>query len=218
MSRHRRNPRRDANEPDIAAALRAAGATVHLINETGVPDLLIGSRGKLYLIEVKSPTGQMTTAQEEFFAKWSGPQMVVQSRAEALAILHNDLILDPDGIDRPLYVGNNNLRHWRPALKWLLYERRGGVSDKSGHPLNGHCEMHEGIITRARVPRSVWWHYKIHHEYNCFLLLPKEHRPYPPSPDWCIARSFDLYGRETIEEWFYGLPWKGRPSFTLDKK
>jgi hypothetical protein len=47
--------RRDENEPEIVSALEAAGALVLRLNIDGGPDLLVGFRGRLYLIEIKHP-------------------------------------------------------------------------------------------------------------------------------------------------------------------
>ena len=43
----------DANQPEIVAALRAAGATVQHLHEVGqgCPDILAGFRGRNYLID-----------------------------------------------------------------------------------------------------------------------------------------------------------------------
>ena len=52
MSKHRYNPRVDANQADIVAALRSIpGVSV----KTGVDDILIGFKGFNYLIEIKNP-------------------------------------------------------------------------------------------------------------------------------------------------------------------
>lgn len=57
MTLHRRAPRRDDGERDIIAALRAAGAMVWPISAEGIPDLLVGHRGRWLFIEVKKPLG-----------------------------------------------------------------------------------------------------------------------------------------------------------------
>ena len=70
----RRAARRDANEPEIIAALTALGAHVEQLSQDGVPDLLISYRRRLYLMEVIGPakakryraTGGLTPAQ----VKW----------------------------------------------------------------------------------------------------------------------------------------------------
>ncbi len=45
----------DRNQPEIVAALRAAGATVEYLHAVGggCPDLLVGYRGANYVLEVK---------------------------------------------------------------------------------------------------------------------------------------------------------------------
>lgn len=63
MSLHRRNPRRDANEPAIVDALLAAGATIYRLSGKGQPDLLVRFRGIWTPLEVKTTTGRLTKAQ-----------------------------------------------------------------------------------------------------------------------------------------------------------
>ena len=80
MTIHRRNAKRDANEPEIISALRQAGATVRTISGAGIPDSLIGFRGKTYLAEIKSEKGTLTKPQEKFFAEWRGfPPVIFRS-------------------------------------------------------------------------------------------------------------------------------------------
>jgi hypothetical protein len=65
----------DANQAQVVAALRAAGATVEII---GLPvDLLVGIRGRLMLMEVKDGAKSAsrrtkTVLQERIFAKFDG--------------------------------------------------------------------------------------------------------------------------------------------------
>ena len=79
---------RDANEPDIVKALQAAGAAVQKLGGTGVPDLLVGYKGELFLIEVKNPNakgggkyntgyGCLTDAQTKWWATWRGRAPVI---------------------------------------------------------------------------------------------------------------------------------------------
>src|SRR5947208_3539339 len=86
---------RDANEREIVEALVNIGASVTRLNETGVPDLLVGYQGTTYLLEVKRPrgprggvtssttakkradSGEMTEAQERWWARWNGGRPVV---------------------------------------------------------------------------------------------------------------------------------------------
>ncbi len=81
---------RDANEPDIVEALEAAGATV--IRLDSPTDLLVGWRGRNYLIEIKVPLGPLgglrggtlTTDQRRFFLTWRGQRCVARNPREAL--------------------------------------------------------------------------------------------------------------------------------------
>lgn len=84
MSLHRRNPRRDANEPAIVEALEAVGAKVKRLSAAGVADLLVLFRGRLFLLEVKTAKGRATLAQDETSADgWP----VVTVRTEIAALL-----------------------------------------------------------------------------------------------------------------------------------
>lgn len=88
MSLNRRAARRDANEAEIIRALRAVGASVHQLSGAGVPDLLVGYRGRTLLLEVKTATGKATEAQEEKRAAWRGGEWrTVRSVDEALRTL-----------------------------------------------------------------------------------------------------------------------------------
>jgi hypothetical protein len=109
------------------------------------------------------------------------------------------------------WVRNENIYSWRLYLKRELLRQRGYVSDYSGKPFTGACEMHEGIITRANVPKNIHWHFYIYHPFNCVLLLPEEHRPKPPPREWCIQWAYEKYGREDVKAWYESLPFKARP-------
>ena len=83
----RRNPKRDANEADIIAALREAGHKVWPISGEGIPDLLVLAGNKWLLLEVKrtGAAGRLTDAQIRFFgASQSAPRGVVRTAQEAL--------------------------------------------------------------------------------------------------------------------------------------
>lgn len=93
-----RAKRRDPNEAAIVAALRKAGATVTPLH---VPvDLLVGYRGKNYLLEVKRPPGKsggtsesgqrLNPNQRKFFDEWAGQVRVVTSASEALLAIGAD--------------------------------------------------------------------------------------------------------------------------------
>ena len=88
MSLHRRNPRRDANEVEIIAALHLAGWRVWRISGEGVPDLLCTKGERVVLFEVKTRSGRLTAAQERFFSEaGDAPCFVVKSATEALQAL-----------------------------------------------------------------------------------------------------------------------------------
>jgi len=72
----------DGPQPAIVAALRKAGRSVDVIGDP--VDLLVGWPGNNLLMEVKAEKGELTEAQEEFFATWKGPKCVVRSVDEAL--------------------------------------------------------------------------------------------------------------------------------------
>jgi hypothetical protein len=88
MSVHRRDAKRDANEPAIAKAMVQVGASVTRLSAEGVPDLLVGFRGCTYLLEVKVPGGTLTEAQETFIKHWNGlPVGIVRTPEEALIFI-----------------------------------------------------------------------------------------------------------------------------------
>ena len=77
MSIKRWAARTDANQAEIVAAMRSAGASVWII---GMPvDLLVGAHGKTMPVEVKTMQGKKapranghTPLQVEFLASWRG--------------------------------------------------------------------------------------------------------------------------------------------------
>jgi hypothetical protein len=82
----------DANQKAIVDALRSIGATVQSLAAVGkgVPDLLVGFRGNMFLLEVKDgrkpPSAQRLTAlQVSWHSTWRGPPVsVVRNVTEAL--------------------------------------------------------------------------------------------------------------------------------------
>ena len=80
----------DANHTEIVAGLRHIGATVVDLAKVGkgCPDLLVGWRGKTYLMEIKTKTGHMRATQEQFFRSWTGGHVaVVRSFDDAYTVL-----------------------------------------------------------------------------------------------------------------------------------
>jgi Holliday junction resolvase len=94
----RRRAASDGNQPEIVAALRGIGATVvacHAVG-AGFPDLVVGYRGRNFLIEVKDPAQpkhrhELTPAQVEFHGGWKGQIAKVFTAQQALAV-----VLGPD--------------------------------------------------------------------------------------------------------------------------
>ena len=88
----RRAAKIDRNQPEIVAALRKAGARVQSLAAvgSGVPDLLVGIRSDLYLIECKDgslpPSARsLTPEQVAWHRAWTGsPVYVVTCVDEAL--------------------------------------------------------------------------------------------------------------------------------------
>jgi len=85
--------RRDKNEKPIVKALRAAGASVQYLNDTGAPDLLVGHQGKMFLLEVKAEHGKaeshgkktesgLRETQERWWKAWHGPSPVIVTNSE----------------------------------------------------------------------------------------------------------------------------------------
>jgi hypothetical protein len=80
----------DANHNEIVAALRQVGATVVDLAKVGkgCPDILVGFRGKTYLMEIKTKTGYVRATQEQFFRSWNGGYIaVVRSVDDAYNVL-----------------------------------------------------------------------------------------------------------------------------------
>jgi hypothetical protein len=65
----RRAAKRDASEPDIVETLEGIGCDVTKLSDTDLPDLLVGYRGKLHLMEVKTGNAKLRPGQEEFRAR-----------------------------------------------------------------------------------------------------------------------------------------------------
>lgn len=91
----RRRAKVDANQAEIVAALRSAGATVQSLAEIGdgCPDLLVGLAGKTVLIEVKDSAQppskrQLTDDQSRWHGAWCGGDLAVVCDVEsALRVL-----------------------------------------------------------------------------------------------------------------------------------
>jgi len=68
--------KRDGNEAEIIAELRAHGFSVYPMDQP--LDLLVGYRGRTYLVEVKLPKANLTKPQIEFLDGWRGDATVLR--------------------------------------------------------------------------------------------------------------------------------------------
>jgi hypothetical protein len=77
----------DAAQPAIVKAIRAAGASVLIVNRLPF-DIVVGYRNRNYLLEIKnSAKGELTKSQVEFNASWRGQWSVVWNAEQALRII-----------------------------------------------------------------------------------------------------------------------------------
>ncbi len=85
--------RKDANQDEIVKTLRKVGALVHILNQGQIPDLLVGFRRKLFLLECKDgnkvPSARKLRAGQQAFADvWSDfPVFKVESIDDALSAI-----------------------------------------------------------------------------------------------------------------------------------
>ena len=124
-------------------------------------------------------------------------------------------VLDPRSFEASYDLGDGtfDIRSWRSMLRNQLATRRDYRSDISGARFKpaDRVHLHEGMFTRAQIPRGIDWHYMIFHEYNCFLLHEKEHIPLPPNRIQCYWLSVCRHGQPVVDDWIDNLPWKVRP-------
>ncbi len=82
----------DKNQTQLVQIFRQFGASVlhlHQVGE-GCPDLLIGYRGKNFLVEIKTAKGKLRDSQTEFIRKWRGkPPVVVRNREDIIDLLQS---------------------------------------------------------------------------------------------------------------------------------
>lgn len=91
----------DANQAQVVAALRAVGVLVESRLSRvggGVPDLLCGYAGKLFLLEVKDGAKSkskrgLTPDERTWHEQWEGfPVFMVESAAEAVLVVTGKLV------------------------------------------------------------------------------------------------------------------------------
>jgi hypothetical protein len=78
----------DANQGEIVQVLRQVGALVFHTHQVGggFPDVVVLFRGAVHLVEVKTPGGKLTKAEQEWHDKWGDCEYVhiVRSAEDAL--------------------------------------------------------------------------------------------------------------------------------------
>lgn len=79
----------DANQAVIISSLEKVGALVYDLSLLGggFPDLIVGYKGCLYLLEVKVGKRKLNRLQKILHRKWEGYFHVVRSPEEALRVL-----------------------------------------------------------------------------------------------------------------------------------
>lgn len=84
-----RSARVDKNQELIVEGLRQIGASVQSLATVGkgVPDLLVGYRGKNWLLEVKGEKGALTGPQITWHADWRGTVHVVRDLGGAISLI-----------------------------------------------------------------------------------------------------------------------------------
>jgi hypothetical protein len=76
--------KRDANEPQVFAILRAHGLMVYATDKP--LDAIVGYGGRTYLVEVKDgPKARFRPSQLKFLPEWIGHAVVICTDDEALA-------------------------------------------------------------------------------------------------------------------------------------
>ena len=90
----RRAAKIDVNQNEIVTFLRSVGASVAITSTIGkgFPDLVVGWKGRNYLVEVKTPKGKLTDDQCTFAGHWKGQIAVVRNVIDVCDLL---------GINRP---------------------------------------------------------------------------------------------------------------------
>jgi hypothetical protein len=110
-----------------------------------------------------------------------------------------------------------NLSEWRKQLKRKLLARD-VVCRSCGEEFKQAPHMHEGIVSRAEIQK--WperWKKLIHCELNCALLcsdcnLGRSGKS-PPDRYQIWIEHREVYGNDTMREWYMSLPLRVRRSF-----
>jgi len=73
--------KRDTNETEIFAQLRAYGLSVYSLDRPA--DAIVGYLGKTYLVEIKGAKGKLTGPQETFLETWKGDFTILRTVEQA---------------------------------------------------------------------------------------------------------------------------------------
>lgn len=80
----------DTSQREIVRALRDIGASVQITSMVGkgFPDLVVGWRGRSFLLECKTGADKLNAMQRDWHATWAGHVAIVRTPEEAqLAII-----------------------------------------------------------------------------------------------------------------------------------
>lgn len=90
----RRAAKVDINQTEIVQALRDyPGVTVQMLHAVGMgcPDILVGHKGRNFLLEIKSEWArkgaELTDMQQRWHDQWQGQRAVIRSIDDALEIV-----------------------------------------------------------------------------------------------------------------------------------
>jgi len=84
MSLYRRAAKRDDAEPEVVEVFLAGGCSVIKHSGANEADLIVGYRGRTYLVEVKTNNAALKPGQAEWAKAWEGgPVWVVRNAAQA---------------------------------------------------------------------------------------------------------------------------------------
>jgi hypothetical protein len=88
----------DQNQAEIVRRLRSLGASVAILSSlgNGVPDVLVGLRGRNVLMEIKDGSKpksaqRLTSAEQTFQQQWAGQYAIVRNVAEAIEVMNREV-------------------------------------------------------------------------------------------------------------------------------
>lgn len=87
----------DDNQREIVEAFRKAGCDVIDLSAVGrgVPDLLVSTKRRMCLVEVKGKRGRLNDRQGAWWLSWLGkPPVIIRSAEEALDLVRRDMEQD----------------------------------------------------------------------------------------------------------------------------